>query len=68
MCFISFDFLFHIFKLDVSGTMPSSYHPKYVESSWYEWWEKQGFFAPEYNKYVYNLKSFFNYVYLWVYL
>jgi len=28
--------------------MPSAYHPKYVESSWYEWWEKAGFFKPEY--------------------
>jgi len=27
--------------------MPSAYHPKYVESSWYEWWEKSGFFKPE---------------------
>lgn len=27
----------------------SSYDPPFVESSWYEWWEKQGFFSPEYN-------------------
>lgn len=24
-----------------------AYNPKYVESSWYSWWEKQGFFEPE---------------------
>ncbi|CAI4224013.1 unnamed protein product [Auanema sp. JU1783] len=35
-------------KKDVSGEMPSAYSPKYVEAAWYEWWEKQGFFKPEY--------------------
>ena len=30
------------------GTMPNAYNPKYVESAWYEWWEKEGFFKPEY--------------------
>eukprot|EP00057_Strongylocentrotus_purpuratus_P008719 XP_011663193.1 PREDICTED: valine--tRNA ligase-like [Strongylocentrotus purpuratus] len=25
-----------------------SYSPAYVEASWYSWWEKQGFFKPEY--------------------
>jgi valyl-tRNA synthetase len=25
----------------------SAYHPKAVESAWYEWWEKSGFFKPE---------------------
>lgn len=24
-----------------------AYNPKYVESSWYSWWDKQGFFEPE---------------------
>ena len=33
---------------DLSRAMPSSYQPTYVESSWYEWWEKSGFFKPEY--------------------
>uniref|UniRef100_A0A3Q2W9C7 Valine--tRNA ligase n=1 Tax=Haplochromis burtoni TaxID=8153 RepID=A0A3Q2W9C7_HAPBU len=26
---------------------PSCYSPEYVESSWYQWWEKEGFFSPE---------------------
>lgn len=25
-----------------------SYNPTVVESAWYEWWEKEGFFEPEY--------------------
>ena len=25
---------------DVSGPMPSSYSPTYVEAAWYPWWEK----------------------------
>jgi len=44
-------YVFNI-SLDTSASFPSSYHPKYVENAWYEWWEKQGFFSPEYNKYV----------------
>lgn len=28
--------------------MPDSYSPKYVEAAWYSWWEKEGFFKPEY--------------------
>ncbi|CAJ0572580.1 unnamed protein product, partial [Mesorhabditis spiculigera] len=35
-------------KKDVSGEMPSAYSPSYVEAAWYEWWEKEGFFRPEY--------------------
>uniref|UniRef100_A0AAR2LJX7 Valine--tRNA ligase, mitochondrial n=1 Tax=Pygocentrus nattereri TaxID=42514 RepID=A0AAR2LJX7_PYGNA len=27
--------------------LPQSYSPEYVESCWYPWWEKQGFFRPE---------------------
>ena len=33
---------------DVSGNMPASYSPQYVEAIWYDWWEKEGFFKPEY--------------------
>lgn len=33
---------------DVSGIMPDSYSPQYVEAAWYPWWEQQGFFKPEY--------------------
>lgn len=28
--------------------LPDSYSPQYVEAAWYQWWEKQGFFKPEY--------------------
>uniref|UniRef100_A0A8C2WSI2 Valine--tRNA ligase, mitochondrial n=1 Tax=Cyclopterus lumpus TaxID=8103 RepID=A0A8C2WSI2_CYCLU len=34
-------------KKDTSLLLPSSYCPEYVESSWYQWWEKEGFFRPE---------------------
>lgn len=37
-------------KKDISGEFPSAYSPKYVESAWYEWWEKEGLFKPEYNR------------------
>lgn len=35
-------------KKDISGPMPDSYSPLYVEAQWYSWWEKEGFFKPEY--------------------
>ncbi|XP_076244196.1 valyl-tRNA synthetase [Calliopsis andreniformis] len=35
-------------KKDVTCAMPDTYSPKYVEAAWYAWWEKQGFFKPEY--------------------
>ncbi|KAM4609586.1 valine--tRNA ligase-like, partial [Discoglossus pictus] len=35
-------------KKDISGPMPDSYSPQYVEAAWYPWWEQQGFFKPEY--------------------
>uniref|UniRef100_A0A452UE64 Valine--tRNA ligase n=1 Tax=Ursus maritimus TaxID=29073 RepID=A0A452UE64_URSMA len=37
-------------KKDVSGIMPDSYSPQYVEAAWYPWWEQQGFFKPEYGR------------------
>ncbi|XP_043939220.1 valine--tRNA ligase [Protopterus annectens] len=37
-------------KKDVTGPMPDSYSPQYVEAAWYPWWEKQGFFKPEYGR------------------
>jgi valyl-tRNA synthetase len=37
-------------KLDVSRAMPSAYSPVYVEVGWYDWWEQQGFFRPEYGE------------------
>lgn len=33
---------------DVISQLPDSYSPQYVEAAWYPWWEKQGFFKPEY--------------------
>uniref|UniRef100_A0A8C2XH34 valine--tRNA ligase n=1 Tax=Cyclopterus lumpus TaxID=8103 RepID=A0A8C2XH34_CYCLU len=35
-------------KGDLSIPLPDSYSPQYVEAAWYPWWEKQGFFKPEY--------------------
>jgi valyl-tRNA synthetase len=35
-------------KKDISGSMPDAYSPQYVEAAWYSWWEKGGFFKPEY--------------------
>ncbi|XP_046965705.1 valine--tRNA ligase [Vanessa cardui] len=37
-------------KKDISGSMPDAYSPLYVEAAWYAWWEKQGFFKPEYGR------------------
>lgn len=35
-------------KKDLSLPMASTYLPTAVETSWYEWWTKAGFFKPEY--------------------
>lgn len=35
-------------KKEISGALPDAYSPGYVEAQWYSWWEKQGFFSPEY--------------------
>ena len=32
-------------NLDV---FPDSYSPRFVEAAWYSWWEKSGFFKPEF--------------------
>ncbi|KAK3087210.1 hypothetical protein FSP39_003149 [Pinctada imbricata] len=37
-------------KKDVSGAMPDAYSPHYVEAAWYDWWEKSGYFNPEYGE------------------
>lgn len=34
-------------KKDMSQPMANAYDPLQVESSWYSWWEKKGFFKPE---------------------
>uniref|UniRef100_A0A674BRB2 Valine--tRNA ligase n=1 Tax=Salmo trutta TaxID=8032 RepID=A0A674BRB2_SALTR len=35
---------------DVLSALPDSYSPQYVEAAWYSWWEKQGYFKPEYGR------------------
>lgn len=35
-------------KKDMSRPMAPSYSPRHVESAWYAWWERSGFFTPEY--------------------
>ncbi|CAF3598968.1 unnamed protein product [Rotaria sp. Silwood1] len=35
-------------KKDIHCELPKAYSPKYVEAAWYTWWEKEGFFRPEY--------------------
>ncbi|XP_066910854.1 valine--tRNA ligase-like [Clytia hemisphaerica] len=37
-------------KKDTKCTLPDAYSPSYVESAWYSWWEKKGFFKPEYGR------------------
>ena len=39
-------------KKDTTCPLPDAYSPKYVEAAWYSWWEKQGFFKPEYGRKV----------------
>lgn len=39
---------------DILTPLPDAYSPKYVEAAWYKWWEKEGFFKPEY-----GVESFF---------
>ncbi|TRY60213.1 hypothetical protein DNTS_026363 [Danionella cerebrum] len=36
-------------KKDCTLPFPQAYSPEYVEYGWYQWWEKQGFFSPEYH-------------------
>lgn len=35
-------------KKDLASQFPDAYSPQYVEAAWYSWWEKEGFFTPEY--------------------
>ncbi|XP_033121226.1 valine--tRNA ligase-like isoform X2 [Anneissia japonica] len=37
-------------KKDTTCQLPDAYSPVYVEAAWYEWWEKMGFFKPEYGR------------------
>lgn len=45
-------------KKDVTNSLPDAYNPQYVEAAWYSWWEKEGFFKPEYGV----IKNLFIYV------
>ncbi|VDM97144.1 unnamed protein product [Thelazia callipaeda] len=36
-------------KKDTISELPSAYNPSYVEAAWYDWWEQEGFFRPEYS-------------------
>eukprot|EP01135_Chromosphaera_perkinsii_P002240 Nk52_evm26s221 gene=Nk52_evmTU26s221 len=36
-------------KKDLSTPMANSYNSEAVEAAWYSWWEKEGFFKPEYS-------------------
>lgn len=33
---------------DLSEPMAAGYNPIAVESAWYDWWQKEGFFAPQF--------------------
>ena len=35
-------------RKDTRCPLPDAYSPQYVEAAWYSWWEKQGFFSPDY--------------------
>jgi len=37
-------------KKDTQCPLPDAYSPGYVEAAWYAWWEKEGFFKPEYGR------------------
>ncbi|XP_049829740.1 valine--tRNA ligase [Schistocerca gregaria] len=37
-------------KKDTLCPMPDAYSPRFVEAAWYSWWEKEGFFKPEYGQ------------------
>jgi valyl-tRNA synthetase len=34
--------------IDMSDEMASGYNPIAVESAWYDWWKKQGYFEPKF--------------------
>jgi len=38
----------HGSKKDTFCPLPAAYSPQYAEAAWYAWWEKSGFFKPEY--------------------
>lgn len=44
-------------KKDVKNELANSYIPRQVEHSWYSYWEKSGFFKPEYEQLEAKLKG-----------
>lgn len=44
-------------KKNVLNDLPATYLPKQVEHSWYSYWEKSGFFKPEYEQLEAKLKG-----------
>lgn len=45
--FLCNDFILQLFLFpDARSDFPTAYNPKYVESNWYSWWEKHGYFIP----------------------
>ncbi len=34
-------------KKKLDGVFPPTYQPKYVESAWQSWWEKEGYYRPD---------------------
>lgn len=42
-------FYFALCLSDTSVPLPQAYSPEFVESCWYQWWEKEGFFTPEHH-------------------
>ncbi|XP_065085504.1 valine--tRNA ligase [Ochlerotatus camptorhynchus] len=46
-------------RKDLSTPFPDAYSPQYVEAAWYSWWEKEGFFKPEYGRKENNSKGQF---------
>ena len=38
-------------QVEMPTEMAEEYDPPAVEAAWYSWWEKQGFFKPEYKNY-----------------
>ena len=54
--------VFYGLCVETDCPLPDSYSPKYVEAAWYLWWEKQGFFSPEYSNYVVSQSQTFIYL------
>eukprot|EP00026_Physarum_polycephalum_P001667 Phypoly_transcript_01669.p1 GENE.Phypoly_transcript_01669~~Phypoly_transcript_01669.p1 ORF type:complete len:1006 (+),score=183.69 Phypoly_transcript_01669:169-3186(+) len=45
-------------KKDLSKEIEEEYNPPAVEAAWYSWWEKQGFFKPEYGNHPEDNQKF----------